>query len=114
MEASMAKLPNVCAWRHKNGIFYLRYTYLGERRMLSTRTKDLGEAELVRRNAQDSLLNGQDPGIAQDRKERKEAMNNVSLSDVFPELERKHFRDLSLKTSELYRGNYLNLSRCKI
>jgi len=109
----MARLPKVNVWQHRNGIYYLRYTFLGERRMISTRTRDRGEAELTRRRHEETLLNGLDPLTERERLERAMVTRSVSLAQFWPIVQRRHLRDKSAKTAEIYRNNFNNLSKCR-
>jgi len=110
----MARLPRVNVWQHRNGIYYLRYTFLGERRMTSTRTSDRGKAELQKRRYEEILLNGRDPELELERVQRFEAARSTALRDIWPEIERRHLRDKAENTRKLYRINFDNLARCRV
>lgn len=114
LEGVMARIPGVNVWKHPNGIYYLRYTFLGERRMESARTHDLAEAELARRRYQDMLLRGLDPRAEAERQARENCKRAATLRDLWPELELRHLRGKAANTATLYRQNFTNLGKCLV
>lgn len=110
----MARKSRVILWKHKNGCFYLRYTFRGERRFFSTRTRDPGKAELIRRKEEEYLLQGLDPELERERKRLESMSRNITLAELWPDIQRRHLRDKSPNTRSIYQANLDNLSKCKL